>query len=134
MVQTAKAFNDLFQTADYMQEKHVPRIELPEGAKKGEMFPVKVSIGSEIAHPNTTQHHIQWISLSFQPEGDKYSYEIACTEFLSHGSSVQGADTSTVYTNHAMTVQFKTDKPGTLFAYSSCNIHGLWQSKQEIEL
>ena len=29
--------------------------------KADEMFAVKVSLGKEIAHPNTTEHHIRWI-------------------------------------------------------------------------
>ena len=38
----------------------------------GEAFEVKVSLGKEIAHPNTTEHHIAWISLFFNPEGDNF--------------------------------------------------------------
>jgi superoxide reductase len=42
-------FKDLFQSADWKQEKHVPVIEAPKKAKKGEFFEVKVTIGKEIA-------------------------------------------------------------------------------------
>jgi len=30
----------------------------------------------EIAHPNTTDHHIRWISLYFHPEGNKFTYDV----------------------------------------------------------
>jgi desulfoferrodoxin-like iron-binding protein len=53
---------DLFQEADWKKEKHVPVIECPAKIKKDEMFDVKISIGKEIAHPNTTEHHIAWVS------------------------------------------------------------------------
>ncbi|MBC7238051.1 MAG: Neelaredoxin, partial [Chloroflexi bacterium] len=60
------------QHADWKTEKHVPVIECPDTVKAGEFFEVTVSIGKEVAHPNTTEHHIAWITLYYQPEGDKF--------------------------------------------------------------
>ncbi|MHB9155358.1 MAG: class II SORL domain-containing protein [Endomicrobiales bacterium] len=134
MIGTKPEFKELWQSADYTKEKHVPVIDAPDTVKKGEMFRVSADIGSVITHPNTTAHHIQWIALYFQPEGDKYSYEIGRGEFLAHGASVQGADTSTLYTHHEVSLKFKTDKPGMIFASSSCNIHGLWQGSKELKV
>ncbi len=125
---------DLFQSADWKAEKHVPVITAPEKIKKGEFCRVLASVGKEIAHPNKTEHHIRWIAVFFHPRGEKFPYQIARTEFQSHGESVQGPDTSSVYTHHEMSVSFKTDKPGTIYASSYCNIHGLWQSAKEIEV
>ncbi len=125
---------ELFQSADWKKEKHVPVIEVPQKVKKGEFFQVKVSIGKEIAHPNKTEHHISWIDVYFQPEGDKFPYQIGKAEFAAHGASTQGPDTSTVYTHHEVILSFKTDKPGTIYATSLCNIHGLWNGSQAIEL
>lgn len=125
---------DLFQTADWKKEKHVPVIEIPVPLAKGAFCRVSVSVGKEIAHPNTTEHHIRWISVYFQPEGEKFPYEIARCEFNSHGESAQGPNTSTVFTHPEAFFSFKTEKPGVLMAASYCNIHGLWQSSQEIRL
>jgi superoxide reductase len=127
-------FTKLFQTADWKQEKHVPVIEAPDKAKKGEIIRVHVTIGKEIAHPNTTAHHIRWIDVVFHPRGAKFPFEIGRAEFAAHGESVDGADTSTVYTHHEATLSFKTDKPGTIHASSLCNIHGLWMSAKELEV
>jgi superoxide reductase len=128
------AIKDLFQSADWKQEKHVPVIEAPDRAKKGEFFKITVGVGKEISHPNTTQHHIRWIKVDFLPRGEKFPYHIGTVEFNAHGESVQGPDTSTVYTHHESSLSFKTDKPGTVLASSYCNIHGLWESSQEIEV
>ncbi|MFW6140487.1 MAG: class II SORL domain-containing protein [Acidobacteriota bacterium] len=125
-------FKDLFKTADWKKEKHVPVIETPDQVEKGEIFEVKVSLGKEVAHPNTTEHHIRWIVVYFKPEGENFPYQIGKAEFTAHGERTEGPDTSTVYTHHAATLSFKTDKPGTIFALSYCNIHGLWQSSKEI--
>jgi superoxide reductase len=65
---------DLVQSADWKTEKHVPVIEAPESVKAGEKFIVQVSVGKEIAHPNTTEHHIRGIRLYFKPEGGKFAY------------------------------------------------------------
>ncbi|MBD3413832.1 MAG: Neelaredoxin [Candidatus Aminicenantes bacterium] len=127
-------FKDLFQTADWKQEKHVPVIDAPDQVNKGEMFEVKVSIGKEVAHPNKTEHHIRWITVYFKPEEEGFPCQIGRAEFSAHGESTEGPDTSTVYTHHAATLSFKTDKPGTIFAYSLCNIHGLWQSSKNISV
>lgn len=126
--------SDMFQTADWKTEKHVPVIEAPRKFRKGEMTPVTVTIGKEIAHPNTTEHHIAWMDLYFHPRDEKYPYHVARFEFLSHGASVNGPNTSSVCTHHEGTCKFKTDKPGILHASSYCNIHGLWQNSMEIEV
>lgn len=125
---------DLYQTADWKTEKHVPVIECPDEVKGDEMFEVKVSIGKEIAHPNTTEHHIRWIQVFFKPEGDKFAYQVASCEFTAHGESVDGANKGPVYTNHCAAVMLKTTKPGVLFATSLCNIHGLWENSKTIKI
>jgi len=125
---------DLFKSADWKKEKHVPVIDAPAKVKKGEFFNVKVEIGKEIPHPNTTEHHICWIDVYFLPEGETFPYQIGKIEFCSHGESIQGPNTSTVYTHPAGVLHFKTDKSGTIIASSYCNIHGLWQNYQELKV
>jgi superoxide reductase len=125
---------DLFQSADWKAEKHVPVIDAPETVKKGESVGVIVTVGKEIPHPNTTEHHIRWIEIYFQPNGEKFPYELGRFDFASHGESVQGPNTSGVYTHPQVTLVFKTDKPGVLFASSYCNIHGLWKNSKELTL
>jgi superoxide reductase len=125
---------DIFQTADWKQEKHVPVIELPDAIIKGENVNVKVSVGKEITHPNTTEHHIAWIEVYFHPKGEKFPYNVGKLEFLSHGSSVNGPNTSSVYTNPAGTIIFKTKKPGKILAFSYCNIHWLWRNEKELKI
>jgi len=116
---------DTIQTADWKKEKHAPVIEGPDKVKAGEVFDVTVSIGKEIPHPNTAEHHISWISLYFQPEGDKFPYQVAHFEFSGHGEG-------TVFTSPKATASLTVDKPGVLRGLSFCNIHGLWEGSKEI--
>lgn len=125
---------ELLQTADWKAEKHVPVIEVSDKVKKGEFFKLTVSVGKEIPHPNTTEHHIRWIELLFLADGDKFPYQIGRFEFNSHGESTLGPNTSTIFTHPEITCTFKTDKPGSIFATSFCNIHGLWQASKKIEV
>jgi len=127
-------FKSLFQSADWKAEKHVPVIEAPDKVKKGEFFKVTVTVGKEIAHPNKTEHHISWIEVYFHPEAEKFPYQIGRIEFWAHGASVQGPDTSSVYTHHEAGLSFKTEKPGVIYASSYCNIHGLWQNSKELKI
>jgi len=122
------------QTDDYKKEKHVPVIEAPESVTGGEVFKVKVSVGKEVDHPNTTDHHIRWISLFFLADGEDNPIQIGDILFEAHGSSTKGPDTSTVYTNHCGTLELRTEKPGVLMASSYCNIHGLWESSRRLEI
>ncbi|ACI20135.1 class II SORL domain-containing protein [Dictyoglomus thermophilum] len=124
---------DLFQSADWTKEKHVPVIEILEKDKEKGVR-VRVSVGKEIPHPNTTAHHIVWIEVYFQPEGDKYPYHVGRFEFVAHGATVQGPDTSTVYSEPVVEFVFKTQKDGVIFATSYCNIHGLWENSTELKL
>jgi len=123
---------DLFQSADWKKEKHSPKIEAPGKTKKGQLLKVALSVGKEIAHPNTTEHHIRFIQAYFLPQGEKFPYQIGKFDFTAHGESAQGPNTSTIYTHPEVVVNLKTEKSGTILASSYCNIHGLWESSQEI--
>ncbi len=127
-------FKDLFQAADWKAEKHVPVIEAADKVKKGETVKVEITVGKEIPHPNTTEHHIAWAAVFFHPKGEKFPYQIGRFEFAAHGSSVQGPNTSTVFTQPQVTCNLKTDKPGTILVSSYCNIHGLWENSKELDV
>ncbi len=123
---------ELYQSADWKKEKHVPVIDVAGRPGKDQAVSITVSVGKEIPHPNTTAHHISWIEVYFLPKGEKFPYEIGKFDFISHGESVQGPDTSTIYTNPEVNLKFRTEKPGTVLASSYCNIHGLWQNSREL--
>jgi superoxide reductase len=124
--------SEVIQSADWKSEKHAPVIEAPEKVKVGEGFAVKLSVGKEIAHPNTTEHHIRWIRLYFKPDNSKFVFDVAAFEFNVHGESVDGANKGPVYTEPAGTAVIKLNGSGTLIATSYCNIHGLWERSQPI--
>jgi len=125
---------DLYQAADWKTEKHAPVIEAPETVRKGETVQVAVSVGKQIAHPNTTAHHIRWIEVYFHPDGAKFPFQVARFDFTAHGESPDGPDTSTVYTNPSAQCSLKTERPGTILASSYCNIHGLWHGSRRLSL
>jgi superoxide reductase len=122
------------QKADWKSEKHVPVIDSPETVKPDEAFHVKLTVGKEIPHPNTTEHHIRWISLYFQPEGDKFTYHVGRFDFSAHGEHVKGANEGSAYTEPAATTTLKLKASGTLQAVSYCNIPGLWESSKAIKV
>ena len=125
---------ELYKQADWKSEKHVPVIDCPDAVKADQVFEVKVSVGKEISHPNTTEHHIRWIKLYFLPDGGKAAFEVAGIDFTSHGESAEGANQGPVYTHHQGSAFLKVQKPGVLFATSYCNIHGLWESSKPLRI
>jgi superoxide reductase len=125
---------ELYQSADWKAEKHVPVIECSDHVKKDELFDVRVTLGKEVAHPNTTEHHIRWIQLFFRGEGDKFPYQVGCFEFSAHGEAVDGPNKGPVYTHHSIGASLKISKSGVLYATALCNIHGLWENTKEIKV
>ena len=120
--------NNLYQSADWKKEKHVPVITAPAKAVKNQATKIEVTVGKEIAHPNTTEHHIEWVELYFLPDGEKFPLFVGRSTLSAHGASAQGPNTSTVLADPYAVFALKTGKPGTLHAASYCNIHGLWTS------
>ncbi len=133
MIEEIVNLNELYQTADWKKEKHVPVIEIIGECKKGTKITLNLQVGKEISHPNTTEHHIEWIEALFLPEGEKFPYLLGKTEFNAHGASVDGPNTSTIFSDPLTTISFRTDKPGIVIAFSYCNIHGFWRNTQEIK-
>ena len=128
------SIGDQYQSADWKAEKHVPVIDCTDEVNAKENFQVTVTIGKEIAHPNTTEHHISWVQLFFKPEGEKFTHQVGSYEFSAHGESAEGANAGPVYTHHTVTASLNITKPGTLIATSLCNIHGLWESEVAIKV
>ena len=125
---------ELYQTADWKTEKHVPALEVPAVAKKGELVRLLATVGKDKSHPSTTEHHIEWVEMYFHPSGEKYPFMIGRLEFRAHGASVLGANTSTIYTEPVASCSMRAGKSGTVMAVSSCNVHGLWASSAELKV
>lgn len=125
---------ELYKQADWKTEKHVPVIECEDTAAVDEAFEVRVGVGKEVSHPNTTEHHIRWIKLYFVPEGSEKAFQIANLEFSAHGESTEGANAGPAYTHHEGCAYLKLKKGGTLLATSYCNIHGLWESSKAVSV
>ena len=126
--------HDFVKSADWKNEKHVPAIEAPESAKAGDAVAVSVTVGKEIAHPNTVEHHISWIALHYVPDGSSVSYELGRCEFSAHGQSAKGANEGPAHTDSTVTIRARLQTSGTLYATAYCNIHGLWESNRRITL
>ncbi len=126
--------SEQIQTADWKKEKHAPAIDAPEAVKAGESFEIKVGLGKEIAHPNTTEHHISWISVYFKPEGSNFTHQVAHFEFWGHGESTSGPNQGPVYAHPQASLSISLNQSGTLMAVAFCNIHGLWENSKQISV
>lgn len=120
------------QSADWKAEKHAPTIVAPDSVKAGEAFQVKAVVGEELAHPNTTEHHIAWIELYYKPDDEKFPINLGRFNFSAHGESAKGANEGPAFTEPRATTTVALKKSGTLMAMSYCNIHGLWEAEKAI--
>jgi len=126
--------SETIQQADWKKEKHAPVIECADTVQAGTQISLKVGLGKEIAHPNTTEHHISWISLYFFPEGGKFPHHVGHYEFSSHGEHTSGPNKGPVYTHPEINVTLTLNQSGTFQALAMCNIHGLWESSKAVKV
>jgi superoxide reductase len=122
-----ESIGEKLQRDDWKKEKHVPMIDAPEKTSADEWTKVKVTVGKEIEHPNTIEHHIRWIRVYFVPENSKFAYDLGNWEFASHGEGP-------VHTQSLVKFGVKIKESGTINAVSYCNIHGLWESSKKISV
>ena len=95
------------------KEKHVPVIEIIDGGKA-----VKITVGKEVPHPNTIEHHIKWIMLF----GVKNGVAVHIATF----------DLGPTYGTPAVTANVELDGISELIAVEYCNLHGLWESSLKL--
>lgn len=117
-------FGEMYKTGDWKGEKHVPAIDIKV---EGKEVTAELCVGKEIPHPNALEHHIEYIEAYFLPDGENFPVMVGRMEFRAHGEY----NTATKF---VMTVKFTTEKPGTLYAKSYCNIHGLWSNFARVEV
>jgi superoxide reductase len=96
-----------------LEKLHVPVIEVPAGIKVGEAFSVTVTVGEAI-HPMIPNHYIHWVDLFAG------NAPLGRVEFWPEVNVPQA------------TFTVKLDKPVTLIAREYCNMHGLWESRKDV--
>ncbi len=107
-------FGDILKSAENEgKEKHVPVIEL-EGTDT-----VRIIVGKEVPHPNTVEHHIEWVELFGVKENDQVI-------------SVGRASFEPVYADPTATFKVKLDEFKAFCALEFCNLHGVWQNCLEL--
>ncbi|MEM0202649.1 MAG: class II SORL domain-containing protein [Archaeoglobaceae archaeon] len=102
------------------RESHTPKIEAPKEVKAGEAFSVRIYIQG---HPNTLQHSFRWIELYVYEEGREFNPIFVARAELTPEISEQEA-----------TFKVKLNKSGGIYAVAYCNLHGVWENRQEIKI
>ncbi len=99
-----------------LEQKHLPKIEVPDEIEAGEFFQVTVTVG-HIPHPNENEHFIQWVELSL------------------NGIYLARFDFAPIMTSPQVRLPIQLVHPGLktkLEAASRCNLHGVWRSSIEV--
>ena len=115
-------FTELFKAPESEgKEKHVPIIERGKGHGGTHENIVIVTVGKEVAHPNTIEHHIVWIDLFGVKKETNQVIFIGRCEF-----------SATVSEPTATFKVVNLDQYKALGAVSYCNLHGIWKSTLEL--
>lgn len=100
-----------------LEKKHTAVISVPGDIKKDAAFPVTIEVGKLLKHPNEAGHFIEWIELY---SGDTFLARVSLSGGASHPQV-----TLSVNLTHAC---------GPLKVWAKCNLHGLWETIQEIKV
>ena len=101
------------------KEKHVPVIEIDKGRGREGVDIVRVVVGKDVPHPNTVEHHIEWIELY----GVKKDGQVV---------NIGRAAFAPTYTNPNVRFQVPVGEFKSFCALAYCNIHGVWENCIEI--
>lgn len=99
------------------KEKHVPVIELVSCKECGTNA-VKITVGKEVQHPNTIEHHIKWVALF----GVKNGLAVHIATF----------DLGPTYGVPTVVAHANLDDFSELIAVEYCNVHGLWEGSLKL--
>ena len=102
------------------KEKHVPEIEIIREHGEAKANFVRVIVGKEVPHPNTVEHHIEWVEL-FGITKDGKTIDLGRMNF-------EPVHTEPVASFHVNTL----DDFKTFCALEYCNIHGVWENCIEV--
>lgn len=106
-----------------LREKHVPTIKIPAGIKANEGFELEISVGDSVAHPNTLEHHIEWIDVFAEVAGRAFNpVHLARVEF------------EPIVSEPKVKLKLKLGSPSRIIVQAFCNLHGLWESDSNISL
>jgi len=97
-----------------LEKKHYPVITCPDSVKAGERFECTVHVGKHMEHPNEPAHHIEFVDL--------YLNDV----FICR------ADLQAKKSEPKITFSIMLQQSGTLQAFESCNIHGVWVAEKEM--
>jgi superoxide reductase len=96
--------------------KHTPKIVAPASVKRGEWFPVTISVGAGGQHPSLSEHFVRYIALY------KDTVEIARVYF------------HPVYSLPMVTFTIALDEGGSLRAVEEPTHSAAWEASQKIEV
>jgi superoxide reductase len=96
--------------------KHTPKITAPASVKRGEWFPVTVSVGAGGQHPSLQEHFVRYIAL--------YKDTVEIARVYLHP----------VYSQPTITLSVALDEGGTLRAVEEPTHSAAWEATQKIEV
>jgi superoxide reductase len=96
--------------------KHTPKITAPASVKRGEWFPVTVSVGAGGQHPSLQEHFVRYIAL--------YKDTVEIARVYLHP----------VYSAPTVTLTIALDEGGTLRAVEEPTHSAAWEATQKIEV
>lgn len=96
--------------------KHTPKITAPATVKRGEWFPVTVSVGAGGTHPSLQEHFVRYIAL--------YKDTVEIARVYLHP----------VYSAPTVTLTVALDEGGTLRAVEEPTHSAAWEATQKIDV
>ncbi|MCP4482376.1 MAG: hypothetical protein GY817_06295 [bacterium] len=100
------------------KEKHVPGLKLTGCSPCGDLG-LTISVGDEVPHPTTPEHHIKHLGVHGLTKDNKLVF-------------ITRLELGDGYVLPNVKINIKPDVFTKVFVTSFCNIHGLWENSIDI--
>jgi superoxide reductase len=109
-------------------------IEGPSLVRANEPFEVRVTVVRGTPYADDAGHHIEWVSLYFEPEGEKYPTLVGNVEFDNRNVRSPLPGREPLCDRRTTVFSMRTRKRGILRAVSFCSGRGLFESSRDVGL
>ncbi len=127
-------YTTLFDKANWKTEDRLPVIETGAVARKGDALTVVARTEPELLDHFNLMPHLRRMSLYFYPEQPVSSFFQGQAELVAISELIYDKRTDTISTRQEISIQFKPENSGTIYASSYSNFFGMKRNSRQIEL
>jgi superoxide reductase len=126
--------HDLSPSERRKKKFHLPVIEAPNTVKRGEFFDFKIVVNKVPYAPSQIDPQRFWFTVYFLPQEIGRNYQVVQPLYATQKEEAKETAPLEDRILYQASFQIKAEKTGTIYAAAYCPIHGLSQSRTQVEV